>query len=628
MIRGHGIKLTMPVILPLIVSFVMMDCSDNDRYRDDRGTGEIPLLSFSVDERIPERFPGITGVLTFDSRRNVVIFVSQFPVQTWEWTDNEWRRHESSNRPPSSRWMACRFFPEIGKTVLLCSPFEESSRESQMEMWLFDGIDWQQSFATDIPSRPGGELLYDPVNHRLLYTSQWLFYMDIRVYTYDFGVYEFDGFLWTRISEGTDDHAFLEKRSICIDESRGRIVLIGWYCHYFSEDSSCGTWEFDGQHWLRVSNAWPEVSMVYDRFNQRLLSVTNAIRSVDGCSSYRWTDVSQYHEGNWTKISETCGITVDGPLTWHDGLNAIFSYQYSKTMLFIESDIWMDVSDASAPGNSASADAEFFPSREGTVIIQQNRVYDDQLETWLWDGHANTLLNSHSRISGQLSLIADPTTDRLIMFDHSGWYFWRWSSDHWEEFQIGGLPPDSSSTLAPCHFPPRNSIVVLGWKSAGGRRHDAQTWEIQNDEWRELDVPTSPSYRTDPAIAYHEERRTIVLFGGEYTTCLNDTWEFDGIQWREIDTAHAPTFRTNAAMVYDQELKRIVLIGGQCKGDTYRDIWTFDGIDWTKADVEGTLTKRFSAASAYDPIRKKTILWGGQLGNTTLGSLIELTPDR
>jgi hypothetical protein len=129
---------------------------------------------------------------------------------------------------------------------------------------------------------------------------------------------------------------------------------------------------------------------------------------------------------------------------------------------------------------------------------------------------------------------------------------------------------------------------------------NGQTWEYDNttQEWTENAHAGGPGVRCGVAMAYDEQRRVTVLFGGsgadqckDAKPLFADTWEYDGEGWLQVATTGTPPVRFHARMVYDSSAQRMVLFGGNgASFDPIKaDTWTYYTLGTpcsTQADCE------------------------------------------
>lgn len=168
----------------------------------------------------------------------------------------------------------------------------------------------------------------------------------------------------------------------------------------------------------------------------------------------------------------------------------------------------------------------------------------------------------------------------------------------------------------------RGTVMLFG--GADERKVLGDLWEWDGKVWTQISA-TGPAPRTFSCLAYDRERKRLVLFGGnrvlfgtenDKDTFLDDMWEWDGARWLEIKTM-TPSARAEASMVYDRERRRLVLFGGYrvVAGKQVRlgDTWEWDGKRWQQVSASGP-SPRNGAAMIYDAARKRVLLFGGSGG--------------
>ncbi len=171
----------------------------------------------------------------------------------------------------------------------------------------------------------------------------------------------------------------------------------------------------------------------------------------------------------------------------------------------------------------------------------------------------------------------------------------------------------------------RDRVVLFG--GADERRVLSDTWEFNGVAWK-LVATSGPPARTFPSVAFHDARRSVLLFGGSKvlfgsggfsrSNLLADLWEWDGTAWKAI-AAPGPQPRSEAAMAYDRVRNRLVLFGGYtvlANGSRERlaDTWEWDGGSWRQIDVIGP-RGRSGLAMTYDGDRGRVVLFGGSTGS-------------
>ena len=138
----------------------------------------------------------------------------------------------------------------------------------------------------------------------------------------------------------------------------------------------------------------------------------------------------------------------------------------------------------------------------------------------------------------------------------------------------------------------------------------------------------NPSPRTMARMAFHEETRQGVLFGGRgpHDTATGvshssaETWLWSGTRWVQRFPIRHPAARDSHSMVYDSKRERVLLFGGRQEPGTsderatfFNDLWAWDGSEWTRIDTPTTPPARGNAAMAYDRARDRVVLFGGNI---------------
>jgi hypothetical protein len=107
-------------------------------------------------------------------------------------------------------------------------------------------------------------------------------------------------------------------------------------------------------------------------------------------------------------------------------------------------------------------------------------------------------------------------------------------------------------------------------------------------------------------MAFDSNRGVIVLFGGAFSTVLNDTWEWDGANWAKRIPKTIPAARTEHVMAYDSARCRTVMFGG-----TSSETWEWDGVDWTRSVTRTAPLAHRASAMIFDSNRKEVVVFGG-----------------
>lgn len=195
---------------------------------------------------------------------------------------------------------------------------------------------------------------------------------------------------------------------------------------------------------------------------------------------------------------------------------------------------------------------------------------------------------------------------------------WAFENNSWKLISADG--PPLRNWFAAAYDPKRGLVYLYGGANQSGVLGDF--WQWDGTSWKSL--TSTPGPRAYVQMAYDTQRDRLVLFGGDKNEndITDETWEWDGASWRKFVGA-SPEKRLPGAMAYDENSKRIVLYGGlhfgpDFKRTDYHDTWEFDGSKWVKMrDGSGVLKRKIHPDIFYNPVENKTWLIGGSIDGTS-----------
>ena len=188
----------------------------------------------------------------------------------------------------------------------------------------------------------------------------------------------------------------------------------------------------------------------------------------------------------------------------------------------------------------------------------------------------------------------------------------------WQTISTGVEGPGPRSRHGLIHDREAGSTILFGgivWKWGGRLRSD--TWELKDGLWKKIHLIRRPRARHRGAMVFDAQRGMGVLFGGQASdgSLLADTWIYRGRRWhpRRNWPWKRPRSRCGHSLAYDEETRRVVLFGGVGNFDrSLDDTWVFDGSSWQRMDGPHPFARRY-AAFAYDPDLRGCVLHGGSL---------------
>jgi hypothetical protein len=183
----------------------------------------------------------------------------------------------------------------------------------------------------------------------------------------------------------------------------------------------------------------------------------------------------------------------------------------------------------------------------------------------------------------------------------------------WTQRSATGPSPRHNHAMA--YDSARQVVVLFGGEANGSILGNTWEWNGDTGVWQLRTTSTSPSNRSDAAMAFDPVRNRMYLFGG--SAGATETWEYTGTNWSSANPAGTPSGRRSHAMVYDAARARTVMYGGFGGLVTYGDTLEWDGISWVQRTSPTNPPASSAHRMAFDPIRGRCVLTGGTMGAQT-----------
>ena len=234
--------------------------------------------------------------------------------------------------------------------------------------------------------------------------------------------------------------------------------------------------------------------------------------------------------------------------------------------------------------------------------------------------------NPSARVASRMAWV--PTTQTTVLFGGAGTtsFFddmWSWNGSAWTQLSATGAVPSPRTGYSWAFDSARNKLVLFGGTLATGAGSN-ETWEWDTNAWTQLTPATSPSARTEAAMAYWNGQ--VVLFGGTANGSgagarFGDTWTWDGTNWTQAATT-GPSARFDHAMAADPVASDIKLFGGMTQalpslsGYT-NDLWSWNGSAWSLVTTATAPSARRHHGMAFDTGRNALVMFGGTAGGSS-----------
>jgi hypothetical protein len=249
---------------------------------------------------------------------------------------------------------------------------------------------------------------------------------------------------------------------------------------------------------------------------------------------------------------------------------------------------WVQM-DTSGPGGGRIGHAMAFDIAHGvTVLFGGWDGFSFRGDTWTWDGTSWTLA-TESGPSARINtdMVYDRRRDVMVLFGgYDGSFLqetWEWDGAVWTQ-RVTGIAPPPRASHAMAYDSERGVTVLSSGESSSEILWD--TWEWDGSTWRLRNRFVGPGPLFAHAMAYDAQRGVTVVHGGltpfgATYAILSLTWEWDGIDWtlRSTSGPGFDDYRYEHAMAYDDDRRVVVLWGGELNTDP--DVWDWDGTTWT-----------------------------------------------
>jgi hypothetical protein len=215
------------------------------------------------------------------------------------------------------------------------------------------------------------------------------------------------------------------------------------------------------------------------------------------------------------------------------------------------------------------------------------------------------------RIGGLFVVVLSATLHATVAFAQSNW-----------TRQFPTQIPSGRTFHAMAYDEDRKEVVLFGG-IPGNTQPVGDTWAWDGFDWTQKSPANSPAPRYGHVMAFDAARHEVVLFGGLGTfgngSVAGETWVWNGITWMQQFPATTPPPRDGAAMTYDPLRGQIVMFGGRdlgsggCFGCLLDDTWVWDGVNWSEQFPIIHPSARIQHAMAFDASRGEVVLFGGRL---------------
>lgn len=196
---------------------------------------------------------------------------------------------------------------------------------------------------------------------------------------------------------------------------------------------------------------------------------------------------------------------------------------------------------------------------------------------------------------------------------------WVWDGSIWTQ-KFPQTSPSARAYYGMAYDSKRGEAVLFGGQLQNIYDVD-ETWVWDGSNWSQKDPQTKPPARLGTTLAYDSARGQTLMFSGrDINTGITsaDTWVWDGNNWSQKSPQTSPSARSEAALAYDSTRGQMVLFGGHDQvAYNAADTWVWDGSNWSQEFPQTSPNGRSGHSLAYDPVHDQVILFGGAADSET-----------
>jgi len=297
---------------------------------------------------------------------------------------------------------------------------------------------------------------------------------------------------------------------------------------------------------------------------------------------------------------------------------------------------WTNVTDEIAPPARAGS-MMAYSTRDNLFVLFGGWNGEVLNDTWVFDSSTriwSKVYTPHAPVGrGDGAFVYDSQNDVFLLF--GGWiegedetyvrlgdtWAFHMGNRTWSELHPSTSPSNrSDSAIA---YDTRAGVVLLfGGFNGTDYLGDVWAYSYSNNTWFPRSISGAPSKRADGRIAYDEADDLFFLFGGnDYSGPnftfhhLGDTWTYrwETDTWTQVTTDVAPEARDYAVFAYDPDTAVLLLVGGYGEWTFLGDTWAFDlhSFAWIPVITQETPPPRFAAVGEYGTRDRVLVLFSG-----------------
>ncbi len=204
-------------------------------------------------------------------------------------------------------------------------------------------------------------------------------------------------------------------------------------------------------------------------------------------------------------------------------------------------------------------------------------------DTWTWDGVNWTVRPSSLQPNWNtpVGLSWDPVDQQVVLYAGVA-ELAVWKNHDWTLAGSYSYAPSWRRGAASAWDPVTNRLLVFGGNVT---LNDSWLWQPPPaNSWTNPTQPSPPEGRYVHSMVQDPSSGQVLLFGGHNYTLppplylFEDTWLWNGAAWARQFPATSPDRRWKTMMAADQERRQVVLFGGEQAGILFADTWVWPSV--------------------------------------------------
>lgn len=244
---------------------------------------------------------------------------------------------------------------------------------------------------------------------------------------------------------------------------------------------------------------------------------------------------------------------------------------------------WANRTVANQPSPRAGHVMAYDSSKKHILLFGGYNADGELNDTWVWNGNewSQELPRASPPPARLWKMVFDVAHERAVLvgvIDGNN-ETWVWHRSNWAPLADRNLGGGLVVVGQALTYDARARQVTFTVFDDG-----VPSWRLVGATWRREKSARqpSPSARANPAVAFDQARRRMVVFGGSLNGSQpnQETWEQLPDSWSKKNVSWAPPPRDSSVAVFDTDRSRVVLFGGNGEAHRLNDTWEYDGAAW------------------------------------------------